>query len=376
MNNKVHDYIKATNFDNPTLVMSLEHLDTNYNSFKIGMPTCHVHYAVKANPHSAILNRLSELGCKFDAASSAEIDMCLSAGALPEHISFGNTIKKPKDIAYAYAKGIRLFAVDSIEEVQKVARDAPGSSIYVRVLIRSTEAEWPLSRKFGCSSTMVLPVMLEAKELGLNPVGLSFHIGSQTRHPHMWFDTLDFVESIWKYCNDEGFNLWLLNAGGGFPSYYGVDITDSVTYCQTLNKEIYDRFNGLEYLMIEPGRGMVANLGSIAAEVLLVSTKTPGDPVRWMYLNIGRFSGLAETEQEAIKYRFFIPGKEEGNKIEYIIAGPTCDSADVLYENAKVTLSDKIQPGDKIIIDNTGAYTTTYSTISFNGFPPLEVIVI
>lgn len=376
MENTVHNYIKTNTFERPTLVMSLDNLENNYLSFKIGMPDCHVHYAVKANPHPAILSKLHSLGSKFDAASAGEIDMCLKAGAAPSDISFGNTVKRPQDIQYAYSKGIHLFAVDSLEEVEKVAKHAPGSKIFVRILVRSTEAEWPLSRKFGCSASMVLPVMERARDLGLVPVGLSFHVGSQTRHPHMWFDTLDFVESIWTYCRNEGFELSLLNAGGGFPSYYGVDITDSVTYCSILNKEIYDRFYGLKYLMIEPGRGMVANLGSIAAEVLLVSTKTPGDPVRWLYLNIGRFSGLAETEQEAIKYRFFIPGRDEDEKIEYIVAGPTCDSADVLYEDHKVFLSKNIECGDKIIIDNVGAYTTTYSTVAFNGFPPLEVIVI
>ena len=376
MENSVHNYIKNNTFERPTLVMSLENLESNYNGFKTGMPDCHVHYAVKANPHPAILSKLHSLGSKFDAASAGEIDMCLAAGAAPSDISFGNTVKRPQDIRYAYSKGVRLFAVDSIEEVEKVAKDAPGSNVFVRVLVQSTEAEWPLSRKFGCSSSMVLPVMEAARDLGLIPVGLSFHVGSQTRHPHMWFDTLDFVESIWTYCREEGFDLWLLNAGGGFPSYYGVDITDSVTYCAVLDKEIRDRFVGLTYLMIEPGRGMVANLGSIAAEVLLVSTKTPGDPVRWLYLNIGRFSGLAETEQEAIKYRFFIPGKDDDEKSEYIVAGPTCDSADVLYETHKVLLSKNIACGDKIIIDNVGAYTTTYSTVAFNGFPPLEVIAI
>jgi ornithine decarboxylase len=376
MENAAHNYIKNNTFERPTLVMSLENLESNYQNFKAGMPDCHVHYAVKANPHPAILYKLHSLGSRFDAASAGEIDMCLAAGAAPSEISFGNTVKRPQDIRYAYSKGVRLFAVDSIEEAEKVAKDAPGSNVFVRVLVQSTEAEWPLSRKFGCSSSMVLPVMEAARDLGLIPVGLSFHVGSQTRHPHMWFDTLDFVESIWMYCREEGFDLWLLNAGGGFPSYYGVDITDSVTYCAILDKEIRDRFVGLTYLMIEPGRGMVANLGSIAAEVLLVSTKTPGDPVRWLYLNIGRFSGLAETEQEAIKYRFFIPGKDNDEKSEYIVAGPTCDSADVLYETHKVLLSKNIQCGDKIIIDNVGAYTTTYSTVAFNGFPPLEVIVI
>jgi ornithine decarboxylase len=192
----------------------------------------------------------------------------------------------------------------------------------------------------------------------------------------MWIDTLDYVSSTWHHCIEAGFDLSVLNIGGGFPAFYGVEVTETSKYIDTLAGYIEERFGSVPYLMIEPGRGLVANLGSIAAEVLLVSHKTMGDPIRWVYLNIGRFSGLAETEQEAIKYQLIVPGKEKHAKSECIIAGPTCDSADVLYEKHKVMMPTDLRSGDKVIINNTGAYTTTYSTVCFNGFPPLDIIII
>lgn len=373
---EVHDFIKSNTFDEPKLILCLNKLRKNYEEFKAGMPEVKVHYAVKANPHPAILQKLHKLGSSFDAASIGEIGQLIELGVKPWKISFGNTVKSIPAIKAAHMLGINLFAADSEQELEKIALGAPGARVYIRLLVRSTEAEWPLSRKFGCSSSMVVPLLDKAAALGLRPVGLSFHVGSQTRHPHMWLDILDIVSSIWVDGRAEGHDLHLLNIGGGFPSYYGVDITDPITYGRTLQQEIDKRFDGVEYLMAEPGRSMVANLGSIAAEVLLVSHKTEGDPVRWVYLNIGRFSGLAETEEEAIKYRIFVPGKDHEDKSECILAGPTCDSADVMYEDHKVLLPNSLRYGDKVIIDNTGAYTLTYSTVNFNGFPPLKAVLI
>jgi len=374
--NKIIKHINKNEFERPTLVLDVDQVEDNYVRLKAGMPEAHIHYAVKANPHPEILKRLVNLGCRFDAASIGEIDMCLAAGALPEHISFGNTVKRWQDIVSAYNKGITLFSVDAEEEIEKVAKHAPGSRVFIRILIRSTEAEWPLSRKFGCSSSMVIPLMHIAKEQGLEPVGVSFHVGSQTRHPHMWYDILDSVSAIWHGAIDEGFNLTLLNIGGGFPAYYGVDITEPEEYGSTIIDAIKERFGNVEYIMAEPGRGLVGNAGAIAAEVLLVSRKHDDDPVRWVYLNIGKFHGLAETEQEAIKYQFLTPDTDANETAPCILAGPTCDSADVLYEKNKVELPTDLTSGDRFIILNCGAYTTTYSSVAFNGFPPLEVTVV
>jgi len=374
--NKILKHINKNEFERPTLVVDVDQVEENYTRLKAGMPETHIHYAVKANPHPKILKRLVKLGCRFDAASIGEIDMCLKAGALPEHISFGNTIKRWQDVVAAHKKGITLFSVDAEEEIEKVAKHAPGSKVFIRILIRSTEAEWPLSRKFGCSSSMVIPLMHIAKQYGVEPVGVSFHVGSQTRHPHMWYDILNFVSGIWNNAKEEGFNLTLLNIGGGFPAYYGVDITEPEEYGSTIIDAVKERFGDVEYIMAEPGRGLVGNAGAIAAEVLLVSRKHDDDPVRWVYLNIGKFHGLAETEQEAIKYQFLTPDTDANDTAPCILAGPTCDSADVLYEKNKVHLPTDLTSGDKFIILNCGAYTTTYSSVAFNGFPPLEVVTI
>jgi len=373
---RIEQYIRRNKFERPTLVLDVYEVEDNYYSLKRGMPDSHIHYAVKANPHPAILKRLVELGSRFDAASMGEIQMCLDAGARPDHISFGNTIKRPQDIAWAYEQGIRLFSADAEEELEKIAEYAPGSKVFIRLLISSAEAEWPLSRKFGCSTSYVLPLLNHARDLGLQAVGLSFHVGSQTRHPHMWYDSLDIVASVWEHARAEGHDLWLLNIGGGFPAYYGKDITEHEAYGAAIVQALKERFQGITYLMAEPGRGLVGKAGAIAAEVLLVSHKTPGDPVRWVFLNIGRFNGLAECEEEAIKYQFVIPGREAETTSPCVLAGPTCDSADVLYEKKKVKLPVGLKSGDKIIIKTSGAYTTTYSTVAFNGFPPLEVIVL
>jgi ornithine decarboxylase len=373
---KLNQYILSNDFDRPTVVIDVDIVEDNYTRLKAGLGEAHIHYAVKANPQPEILKRLVSLGSRFDAASRGEIELCFAAGAKPEDISFGNTIKRCKDIAWAYEQGIRLYSADSELEIKKIAEHAPGSAEYIRILVQSTEAEWPLSRKFGCSGSYVVPLMDLAKGLGLNPVGLSFHVGSQTRHPHMWYDVLDVVSAAWHHAKEEGHNLTLLNIGGGFPTYYGADITDPEPYCLTIMNAIQERFGDIDYIMAEPGRGMVGNAGMLVSTVLLVSHKTPGDTVRWVYLDVGRFHGLAETENESIKYRFWIPGRELEDTDFCVLAGPTCDSADVLYEKNQVLLPDNLAPGDKFVILNTGAYTTTYSSVAFNGIPPLQAIAI
>ena len=157
--NKLENHIKRTKFERPTLVLDIAEVESNYFDLKRGMPDAHIHYAVKANPHPRILKRLTEIGCRFDAASMAEIQMCLDAGAFPDHISFGNTIKRPQDIEWAVKQGITLFSADAEEELEKIAKHAPGSKVFIRLLVSSAEAEWPLSRKFGCSTSYALPLL-------------------------------------------------------------------------------------------------------------------------------------------------------------------------------------------------------------------------
>ncbi|WGH80069.1 type III PLP-dependent enzyme [Jannaschia ovalis] len=372
---RVDAYIAAHDFAHPTLVVDIDAVERQFRALSAGLGRAHIHYAVKANPHPAIIERLVRLGSGFDAASRGEIELVLSQGADPAHVSFGNTIKKASDIRFAHHVGVTIFAADAEEELEKIAENAPGAQVYIRVIVDNPEADWPLSRKFGCASDKVMALLQRTRELGLVPHGLSFHVGSQTREARMWTGTLDQVAAIWHRAQDEGFDLQLLNIGGGFPAFYGEAIQAPTAYAQAVMALIADRFGDVPQIMAEPGRGMVAEAGAIAAEVVLVSKKSEADLHRWVYLDIGRFSGLAETEGEAIRYQFATAhdGQPTG---PCVLAGPSCDSADVLYEKRPIQLPVGLRAGDRIVIRNCGAYTSTYSSVGFNGFPPLETIVI
>ena len=372
---KLDKYIGLRSFDKPTLVIDLDRVSAQFQALKTGLGRADIHYAVKANPAREIIACLVDLGAHFDAASKAEIALCLAEGARPETISFGNTIKRSSDIAWAWGEGVKIFAVDAAEELEKIAINAPGASVYIRLIVEVSEADWPLSRKFGCDRDTALRLLDMAVALGLNPVGFSFHVGSQTRHADMWVPTLDAMAQIWQAAIDAGHDLSLLNIGGGFPAFYGEEIQAPTDYAAQVIEMVEARFSKVETLMAEPGRGMVADAGVIVAEVMLVSRKSERDMHRWVYLDIGRFSGLAETEGEAIRYQF-----QTAHDCEpagpCILAGPSCDSADILYEKRPVSLPLSLKSGDRVLIRNTGAYTSTYSSVCFNGFPPLDVVVI
>jgi ornithine decarboxylase len=372
---KLDEYVAARDFDKPTLVIDLDRVSTQFQALKAGLGRADIHYAVKANPASAIIARLVDLGSHFDAASKAEIALCLEEGARPENISFGNTIKRSSDIAWAWGEGIKVFAADAAEELEKIAINAPGASVYIRLIVEVSEADWPLSRKFGCDRDTALRLLDMAVALGLKPVGFSFHVGSQTRRADMWVPTLDAMSQIWQMASDAGHDLSLLNIGGGFPAFYDEEIQAPTDYAAQVIAMVEARFPNVETLMAEPGRGMVAEAGVIVAEVMLVSRKSERDMHRWVYLDIGRFSGLAETEGEAIRYPFQTARDSEPMG-PCILAGPTCDSADILYEKRPVSLPLSLKSGDRVLIRNTGAYTSTYSSVCFNGFPPLDVVVI
>lgn len=368
-------YIRANDFARPTLVIDTEAVARQYAALSQGLGRARIHYAVKANPAPEILRKLVSLGSHFDAASRVELQMCLDAGATASQLSFGNTIKRASDIAWAHGKGIDLFAVDAEEEIEKIAQNAPGARVYLRIIVDATEAEWPLTRKFGSGRDKALALIAMAKDWGLDPVGLSFHVGSQTRRAQMWAPILDQVAAVWHAAKAEGHELSLLNIGGGFPAFYGREIDAPQLYAEEVMRLVHERFGDVEEIMAEPGRGLVAEAGMIAAEVLLVSRKSDNDLHRWVYLDIGRFSGLAETEGEAIRYQFVTERDHEPTGA-CILAGPSCDSADVLYEKQPVHLPLGLRAGDKVMIRACGAYTSTYASIGFNGFPPLDVVAI
>jgi len=374
MTARIRDFLRQRTDEGPCLVVDLEVVRDNYNVFAKALPDTRVFYAVKANPAPEVLTLLASLGSCFDAASVAEIEMVLAAGAPADRISFGNTIKKERDVARAHALGVRLFAVDCVPEVEKVARAAPGSKVFCRFLFDCAGAEWPLSRKFGCEPSMAVDVLEHAHRLGLEAYGVSFHVGSQQRNQHAWDRALASAAAVFRECGERGINLSMVNLGGGFPTKYLKNVPTVKTYGAAIFRALRKHFgNAIPETIIEPGRGMVGNAGVIEAEVVLVSKKSNEDEVRWVYLDIGKFGGLAETMDESIRYPIKTP-RDGDELVPCVIAGPTCDSADVLYEREPYQLPVSLEIGDKVLIEGTGAYTATYSSVAFNGFPPLKTV--
>jgi ornithine decarboxylase len=370
----LRDRHAAENGHGPCLVVDLDVVRDNYQNFAKALPDTRVFYAVKANPAPEVLSLLAGLGSCFDTASVAEIEMVLAAGAAADRISFGNTIKKERDVARAYALGVRLYAVDCQAEVEKIARAAPGSRVFCRILSDCVGAEWPLSRKFGCEPTMAVDVLEHAHRLGLEAYGISFHVGSQQRNPHAWDRALASAAAVFRDCGERGMNLSMVNLGGGFPTKYLKNVPTVKAYGAAIFRALRRHFgNRIPETIVEPGRGMVGNAGVIEAEVVLVSKKSENDDVRWVYLDIGKFGGLAETMDESIRYPIRTP--RDGRDAELgpcVLAGPTCDSADVLYEKVPYPLPISLEIGDKVLIEGTGAYTATYASVAFNGFAPLQ----
>jgi ornithine decarboxylase len=374
MTDRIREFLRSRTEDGPVLVVDLDVVRDNYNNFAKALPDSRVFYAVKANPAPEVLSLLASLGSCFDTASVAEIEMALAAGASADRISYGNTIKKERDIARAFALGVRLFAVDCKPEVEKVARVAPGSKVFCRILCDGAGAEWPLSRKFGCEPAMAADVLEHSHRLGLEAYGISFHVGSQQRNQHAWDRALAQAAAVFKECGERGINLSMVNLGGGFPTKYLKNVPTVRTYGSAIFRALRKHFgNRIPETIIEPGRGMVGNAGVIETEVVLVSKKSEEEDVRWVYLDIGKFGGLAETMDEAIRYPIRTP-RDGGEMAPCILAGPTCDSADVLYEKQPYPLPVSLEIGDKLLIEGTGAYTSTYSSVAFNGFPPLKTI--
>jgi len=355
----------------PCLVFDLERLEANFRNLRRALPLAHIYYAVKANPAAPVLERLTALGSSFDAASIEEIRACLAAGAAPAAISFGNTIKKAAAIRAAHEAGIRLFAFDSAEELEKLATHAPGAQVYCRILVANDGADWPLSRKFGAEIGLARELMLRAGALGLDPCGLSFHVGSQQTRTDSYEAAIGRVAMLFTDLTEAGINLRMVNLGGGFPVRYREAVPGIEDFAVAIMRAMTAHFgNALPAMLIEPGRCLVADAGVVASEVVLVSRRSQEDPVRWVYLDIGRFGGLAETENEAIRYRITTP-HDGGPAGPVAIAGPTCDGADILYQRTPYRLPMALAAGDRVLLEGTGAYVTTYASQRFNGFAPL-----
>ncbi|MBK18116.1 MAG: ornithine decarboxylase [Rhodospirillaceae bacterium] len=372
MTEKIQRFLVDERPETPCLVVDLDVVKSNFLQLKEQLSEAEIFYAVKANPAEPILSLLRDHESNFDAASIFEIEQCLALGVAPEKISFGHTIKKQSHIKRAFDAGIRLFAFDSIQELEKLSISAPGASVFCRILTPNDGADWPLSDKFGCVQALAVDLLCQASDMGLVPAGVSFHVGSQQRNPSVWGDALAKSAEIFAATAKRGVTLSLLNLGGGFPSQYKPPMCELSEHIKAIKDGLRQYFgDSLPRIIAEPGRYIPGDAGIIQSEVVLISQKSLNAEKRWVYLDIGKFGGLPEVLDEAIKYRICTPhdGEETG---PVVIAGPTCDEVDVIYEESDYELPLNLAIGDRVEILSAGAYTASYSSVGFNGFPPLK----
>lgn len=376
MNERIARFLADRRPESPCLVVDLDVVAESYEMLRRYLPLAKIFYAVKANPADEVLGMLREMGSSFDVASRGEVELVLDKGISADRVSFGNTIKKERDIAFAYDRGVRLFALDSEPELEKIARAAPGSRVFCRILVECAGAEWPLSRKFGCAPEMAVELLRKARELGLDPYGISFHVGSQQTDLKQWDSAIGRAASMFSALAQSDINLKMVNIGGGFPAHYRGEVPEIQQYANAVMTAITRYFgNDLPEIVVEPGRSIVGDAGVIQSEVVLISRKAAGEEKRWVYLDVGKFNGLAETMDESIKYRIKTPA-DGGATGPIVLAGPTCDSADILYEKTEYQLPLDLKVGDRVQILSTGAYTSMYSSVGFNGFAPLKTYCI
>lgn len=369
---RIDRWLVAAEPPSPCVVIDLAVVRDQYRQLADHFSFADIFYAVKANPASAVIQALAELGAGFDLASGGEMDRCFANGIAATRFSFGNTVKRTSDIARAYSHGVRLFAFDSQGELEKLAGHAPEASVFCRLSVSGNGADWPLTRKFGCHPEMAKHLLLEARRLGLRPVGLSFHVGSQQSDPHAWDEPIAMAAELFRHCAARGLELELLNLGGGLPSHYRTTVPPLPDYAEAITSALRINFGRSQpRLIIEPGRYLVGDAGLLRAQVLLVAQKSRHAKHRWVYLDAGRYNGLAETQGERIQYALRTP-RDGAPSGPVILAGPTCDSTDILYEKADYELPLDLVPGDTVDFLSAGAYTGSYASVEFNGFPPIR----
>jgi diaminopimelate decarboxylase/spermidine synthase len=349
--------------ETPYLSIDLDRVRDNFHTLQAALPEARIRYAVKANPAEPILRLLAAEGADFDVASTGEIDACTSAGIDGRLLTFGNTIKKPADVSRAFSHGVRRFAFDTREGAAAIAEHAPGASVECRIAPPFPSSVTPFGHKFGCAPAEAVDLLDHARAMGLIPQGVCFHVGSQQLDPAAWEIGIRCAGPIFAALGD----LTTINVGGGFPVAYATGAPELGLVADSIMTALQRHFGSARpQLVVEPGRAIVGSAGTIHCQV--VSARPGTDGRRWVYLDAGRYGGLAETENEYIRYRLRTD-RDADAADDAVIAGPTCDGDDVLYQSYPLPVT--LRAGDRVDIADAGAYTASYSSVSFNGFAPL-----
>jgi len=352
-------------YTRPFLIVDTAIVRAKARRFRSAMPRVRPHYAVKANPDRRVLKVLAQEGCGFEIASIAELDLLISLGVNPAEVFYSNPVKSRESIAYAAAKGVEWYVVDSMDEMRRVFEVRPEAKQYLRIATPNIGSDWPLSGKFGAGAADAREIIGAAAKLGADLAGITFHVGSQCRNPENWRVALEKARSLFDVMSKAGLKPRLLNIGGGYPVRH-VKPIPSIEMIGAVVNEGLKAFPDDVQVIAEPGRYLVSDAGYFVCRVLATANR---GGKRWMHWDAGMFGGIIETT-EGLKYK--IRTDRSGPDTAWTVGGPTCDSVDIVMRDEP--LPSDLQEGDFIYIRNAGAYTTAYAS-QFNGFPLPEVRV-
>ncbi len=367
MDTVIHD----PNLVTPALVLDFDNISQTYDRFVEAYPGGQVFYAVKANANPDIMRLVVEKGGGLEIASLAELERSLSVGATGDQIICSNPIKNPVFLQALHEAGVYAVVVDSTYEVEKVAQYAPGMRVYVRLAVDNQGSVLPLAGKFGVSGEEALELFDLARDHGLNPIGLSFHVGSQCLRVENWVNAIRACGEIWQQAEARGHNMFFLDIGGGFPAghYHDHSIPTIEGVGDAVMQAVWAHIpHASPMLVLEPGRGLVGESGRL---VVMVVGKAKRGSSEWLYLDAGVFNGMMETfEGFPPVVQHLSPDADDRPMVAYTMAGPSCDSCDVVARNFEMP---ETHIGERLLFLDTGAYTNEYA-VAFNGFPIPQVV--
>ena len=353
----------------PLMIIRRCLLQKQYERFKKCLPEVTPYYAIKANPHPGIIKTFVKLGACFDVASAAEMKQVLKLGASPSKIIFANTIKSEEDIQIARRRRVRLMTFDNEPELYKIAKNFPRAHVLIRIKVANEGSQVALSLKFGADPEQAFFLLRKAKALGLKPVGVTFHVGSQAKNVENYIQALEVSANIFEECKKNGLPLKIMDIGGGFPIQHfdnemGINFERTASQIRKQMKELFPR--NIKFIA-EPGRFLAGPAGILVTQVI---GRTFRNNKNYYYLNDGIYADFSGMVFDHCKYEF--KTFRRGPKYLSALAGPTCDSFDTLSMNEEIP---ELYLGDVVYVKNIGAYSCASAVPNFNGFPPAKIIL-
>ena len=354
-------------FGSPLLVVDCEQVRRQYRALQAALPGVDLHYALKPLPHAAVVACLRDEGAFFDLATTGEVELVKAQGIAPERCIHTHPIKRDSDIRDALRFGVTTFVADNADEIRKFGRYRKRVELLIRVSFRSPKAVVDLSRKFGCEPGAVLGLIELARRLGIRVRGLSFHVGSQATEPTKYVEAIHACTNLIGEAVLAGLPaLEILDIGGGFPVAYGEAVTPIDEFCQPI-REALAKLPQHVRVIAEPGRFIAA---PAAIAVSSVMGKAKRDGRWWYYLDDGLYGSYSGQLFDHAKYPVSAL-RDGGELFESVLAGPTCDSIDVIDD---AILLPELDIGDLVVGRMMGAYTWASAT-DFNFFRRARVVV-